>query len=86
MGPLAATRGQVGALIDGATLVYAAAGDSCSLLGVPQRATEGRPGVPGKPADARTIELIPEHSPVNQKCWEERLWSTGWIRSLRPWS
>ena len=62
------TTCSVGALIDGRTLIYAAAGDSCALLGVPHREDGG--GV-------RTIELVPEHSPTNVNDWEERLCKTG---------
>ena len=53
-------------MLDGRTLIYAAAGDSCSLLGVPK-------------ADGtfETLELIPEHSPTYQPDWEARLCSTG---------
>ena len=61
------TTCSVGVLLDGRHLVYAAAGDSCSLLGVPN-ASKGA---------ARTIELIPEHSPTNQNDWELRLHKTG---------
>jgi len=60
------TTASIGALIDGRTLIYASAGDSCSLLGLP--AASGAP---------ITTELVPEHSPTNQKCWEERLQHTG---------
>ena len=61
------TTCSLGALVNGRTLIYAAAGDSCSLLAVPQPATK----------TARTIELVPEHSPTNQGDWEARLCKTG---------
>ena len=51
------TTCSIGALLDGRVLVYAAAGDSCSLLGVPQSARGA----------ARTIELVPT------TCWGTNL-------------
>lgn len=58
----------VAAIIDGTTLVYAAAGDSCSLFGVPAPTRGGTP---------TTIELLPEHSPTNAAEWADRLHETG---------
>ena len=60
------TTASVCALIDGRTLVYAAAGDSCGLLGLSKRGG-GAPHVD---------ELVPEHAPTNLACWE-RLRHTG---------
>ena len=58
----------MGALLDGRTLVYAAAGDSCGLLGIP----------PGKHGGAMAcVELVPEHSPTNMNDWVQNLHSTG---------
>jgi hypothetical protein len=64
------TTASVGAVVDGRTLVYAGAGDSCALLGVPpaKRAAGGAP---------RTVELVPEHSPTNLHDFASRLHSTG---------
>ena len=70
------TTCSVGALIDGRTLVYAAAGDSCALLGVPlgKRAAAKA----GEAESAfKTIELVPEHSPTNLNDWATNLCHTG---------
>jgi serine/threonine protein phosphatase PrpC len=60
------TTVSLGAIVDGRTLVYAAAGDSCALLGVPTRA-----------GTMKAIELIPEHSPTNRADWADRMCKTG---------
>ena len=65
------TTCSVGAYIDGRTLVYAAAGDSCALLGVPCRSEDGERGA------FAVEELVPEHSPTNVDDWSQRLCKTG---------
>ena len=64
------TTASIGALIDGKTLVYAAAGDSCAVLGVPRAGGGGGGGM-------AVTELVPEHSPTNPECWAQRLCKTG---------
>ena len=64
------TTASVAALLDGRTLVYAAAGDSCSVLGVPS-------GKGGGPAAKKVTELVPEHSPTNMHDWVTYLQGTG---------
>ena len=50
-------------------------GDSCSLFGVPRVEEEHFGGTRrGAPT---TIELIPEHSPTNEREWADRLHKTG---------
>ena len=73
------TTCSVGAYIDGRTLVYAAAGDSCALLGVPNTAAArgGSSATPEEEGAFVVTELVPEHSPTNPQDWSERLCKTG---------
>jgi len=60
------TTASVAAIIDGRTLVYASAGDSCGVFAKPTKGGE-----------LAVEELVPEHSPTYIKDWEQRLHNTG---------
>ena len=64
------TTGSVAAVIDGRTLVYAAAGDSCAIMGADGTSDD-------------QLLLVDEHSPTNEAEWASRLHKSG-IHVRRP--